>query len=162
MIVRPFIYSDGIPTMRDSDIKLLFQKMVRDKTDSMVFYDGSIKTDEQFLRFVKSPEILLYAVYENEDPIACGWLNNFEHNTAYAHFCIFSEAWDRSVEVGKLLIETAMKSTGIDMAIGKIPKFNGMALEFVQKCGAKILGELPYGCVVSGKSHPATIVYYTR
>jgi hypothetical protein len=163
MIIRPFIYVDGIPTMRDSDLLILFDKMVRDGTDNLVFYDGQIKSGLNFIEFIKLAGNMLFVVYEDENPIGCGWLNNFKHRTAEAHFCVFSEAWDRSVEVGKLMIEKSMYVTNVDMLIGNVPKFNEIAIDFVKKCGGVILGELPYGSVDRlGKFHPMVIVYYTR
>ena len=161
MKVRPFIYVDGIPTMRDSDLRLLFEKMADDGTDQIVFYDGMIKTWVDWIEFIKMPSNMLFVVYENENPIACGWLNNFRHKIAEAHFCVFSEAWDRSVEVGKLLIEKSMAATELKLLIGNVPKFNQGAVEFVKKCGGVVLGELPYGAIDRGGNlHPMIIVYY--
>ena len=161
--VRPFVYVDGIPTMRDSDLAILFDKMVRDGTDKIVFCNGLVKNPIDFIEYIKLPANMLFAVYEDENPIAFGWLNNFENKSAEAHFCVFSEAWDRSVEIGKLMIEKAMATTGVDMLIGNVPKFNQMAVEFVEKCGGVILGELPFGSVDGeGNTHPTVIVYYVR
>ena len=161
--VRPFIYVDGIPTMRDSDLATLFDKMVRDGTDKLVFYDGLIKDWIDFIEFIKNPGVMMFAVYEDENPIACGWLNNFKNKTAEAHFCVYSEAWDRSVEIGKLLIDKAMATTGVNMLVGNVPKFNQLAIDFVQNCGGFVLGELPYGSVDrEGNFHPTVIVYYVR
>jgi hypothetical protein len=162
MKILPYAYHDGIPTMRDSDIKKLYDMMVRDGTDKTVFYDGMIDNRQKFLDFMQSSENMLLVVSE-EGPVACGWLNHFEHKTAQAHFCVFSEGWPKAVEIGKILIDTALCDTGIDMLIGYIPDGNPGALKFAQKCGAQLLGRLPHGSVdENGKSHPTSIVYYTR
>ena len=163
MKVRPFIYVDGIPTMRDSELWGLFDKMLRDETESEVFYDSRISNHIDFIKFMKSPKNMLYVVLEDDDPIAFGWLNNLKNETAEAHFCLFSEAWKWSVEVGKLLIEKALATSELKMLVGYIPEFNQMALDFARKCGAIKLGTLPYGAVDrTGTLHPMIIVYYER
>lgn len=163
MIVRPFIYIDGVPTMRDSDLVTLFDKMLRDKTDTILFYDGRILNHIDFIKFMKSPDNMLYVVLEDEEPIACGWFNNLKNETAEAHFCLFAEAWDKSVEVGKLLIEKAMATAELQMLVGYVPEFNQMALDFAKKCGAVELGKLPYGAIDrEGTLYPMIIVYYAR
>ena len=62
MKVRPFIYVDGIPTMRDSELWGLFDKMLRDETESEVFYDSRISNHIDFIKFMKSPKNMLYVV----------------------------------------------------------------------------------------------------
>ena len=162
MKVLPYATHDGIPTMRDSDIIKLYGMMVRDKTDKTVFYDGIIDNSLKFLSFMRSPENILFVVSEG-GPVGCGWLNHFERNFAQAHFCVFSEGWPKAIEIGKVLIESALHHTGLDMLIGHIPDGNPGALGFAQKCGAQLLGRLPFGGVdKDGESCPTSIVYYTR
>lgn len=162
--VRAYVQFDGIPTMRDSQIETLFHLMERDGTRKLVFYDGSIKTSKDFLAYMKSPQNVLLVAYEGEAPLAFGWLNHFEQNTAQAHFCFFAETWDGlSIEIGKALIGKSLGFFNLDMLIGHVPQWNTAAVKFAIKCGAKLLGDLPYGVVdEDGQSHPMTILYYVR
>lgn len=162
MKVLPYIYVDGIPTMRDTDLMVIFDKMVRDDTLKYVFYDGSVTNAVEFVQFIKSVDIQLFVVLDDDNPVACGWLTDFKFCTAQAHFCVFSEAWNRSVEVGKLMIEKAMNSMELKMLVGYVPKFNNLAIDFVNKCGGVVVGELPYGAVRKGRLCPTIIVYYVR
>jgi hypothetical protein len=107
---------------------------------------------------------MFYVVYEEEEEfLGCGWFNNLKNKTADAHFCVFAEGWDRSVEIGKLLIEKAMATAELKMLVGYVPKFNQLAIDFAQKCGAVLLGELPFGGTDrEGNLYPLAIVYYVR
>lgn len=162
--VLPYTHFDGMPTFRDSEIEALFALMVRDNTVETVFYDQSIKTGSDFIRFVKSPGVVLFVAQDEFKPVGCGWVNGFECQTARAHFCLFSEVWgNNSVSVGKKLVQTAIATLRLKMLIGYIPSYNVTAIKFGQKCGAKIATELPHGGIdKSGKSCPITILYYVR
>jgi len=162
--VIPYAHHDGIPTMRDSEIRTLYDLMERDGTNSLVFFDGHINNANDFCNFMKSSENILFVAFDDDDPVAFGWLSNFKYKTAQAHFCLFSKVWgERSVEIGKALVKNALATTGLDMLIGYVPGFNPVATKFAVKCGAVKLGKLPCGSVdKNGNSYSTTIVYYTR
>lgn len=155
IVIRPYIYIDGIPTFRNSDIKNLYRLMFRDKTVETVFYDGEVITEDQFLRHIQQPGTVLYVAEDSVRmiPVGIGWLNSFENSMARAHFCVFSEGWSDSLAIGKKLVQTAAEFPGVDTMVGVLPTENKRAIEFSKKCGAKLLGELPNGI---------TILYYFR
>lgn len=162
LIIRPFAYHDGIPSMRDSDIAHLYDLMIRDNTFEKVFFDGSIHNSDSFVQFIKSRENVVFVAFE-ETPVAFGWLNNFKYSTAQAHFCFFSEVWGRSEEIGRAMLDKIFSLIDLDMLIGMVPAFNEAAVRFAQDCGAVLIGEFPYGSVDgTGNSHPTKILYYVR
>ena len=164
MKILPYTKYDGIPTLRDSDIAGFYEKMVRDKTADIVFYDGMIKDWQDFLSFVTSPKVLFFVAHDGAESVGCGWLTDIKHKSAQAHFCMFSEIWDKnSVEVGRAIINAVYSFTTIELLIGYVPEINPVALKFAKKCGAVELGKMPCGSVdKNGVSHPTTIVYYAR
>ena len=158
MNITPYMHYDGIPTFRDSFIESLYDKMVRDGTDKTVFYGGDVLSRRDFLNKMKSVGTVLIVAVEDNTSLACGWINGFECNIARVHFCLFSEVWgERSIEIGKEMIEKALSLTGCDMLTGMIPEKNKRAIDFSIKCGAKLMGILPYG-----STGPTAFLYYVR
>lgn len=165
--IRPYAVIDGVPNMRDSDLGALYEKMVSDGTASTVFYSGDVKSAQEFIALMKRS--ILIVAYDDSGPVGIGWLNCIENRTARAHFCIFSQAWGNSVEIGKQIVEYAinLKSDSgflFDMFIGNTPAAYVSAIAWAQKCGAKHLGVLPYGSWIEsiGKSCPTAVLYYVR
>lgn len=59
------------------------------------------------------------------------------------HFCFVPEAWGRSVDVAQGFLKWLWSETHFQMAIGRIPEYNRLALKL-----AKQVGFVPYGCEV--------------
>jgi hypothetical protein len=161
--IMPFVYCDGVPTMRDSEIAMLYNLMQRDGTDKTIFWDGQVKNNRDFIRFMKSSGIVLFVAKDDSNLLGCGWLTNFEHRSARAHFCIFAEGWPRSVDIGKKLVEKAIASLELDGIIGFIPECNNKAIQFAVKCGAKVIGYLPFGSFnENGDTIGTATIFYAR
>lgn len=165
----PYTYHDGIPTFRDSDIRGFYDRMVSDGTADMVFYDGHIKSSEDFLRFMKS--VNLFVAYKEKVIMGLAWLNKIENKSAYFHFCGFSSCWGEdaagiSRDTVNQLIEQK-DSAGeyfFDVFIGLVPSFNKRALDFLIECGGHAVGEVPYAIWSDKKqkSVSGTLIYYVR
>ena len=167
--IIPFTHSDGIPSLLDSDIKGFYLQMVRDNTDKMVFHSGKINNEHDFLNMVKSQGILFFAAKKENTYVGMGWLNSIDQRAASCHFCVFSNGWGESYEIGKKLLDTSigLKSNGnflFDMFYGFVPKRNQVAIHFALKCGGKLLGYLPFGSYVQAedKTEETAVIYYTR
>ena len=162
--IRPYVRFDGIPTFRDSEIQKLFDLMERDGTDRVVFFDGSVRSAAAFTDFISQPGVILFIAMDGNIPAGFGYLTDFANRIARAHFCIFSEYWgDQSVVIGRLLLSRAMSITGLDMLLGHVPAVNQKAIDFAVRCGAQIVGTLPFGSVdADGKNHPTAVIFYVR
>jgi len=170
ILLLPYAEVDGIRTVKDSDIKNLFDRTVKDGSNKIVFYEGTIKTADQFLFMAKSQNVLFYLVLVDTETIGYVWLNRFENKTAHYHFCSFKEHWGKNEEVGKHLLPTILGWTNkediplFDLLIGYIPVWNKRAIGFSIKCGGKSAGVIPNAVWNNEKkkSEDAVFIYYTR
>lgn len=143
MNVLPFTYFDGFPTLRDSDLALLFEKMERDGTTPVVFRNQEIDA-RRFINYMKQPGVHLFVVEEDVNPLGFGWVDYINGDTGFAHFCSFSEAWGtKTVEMGNLLARKMLAALKLRILIGFVPKDNWRALEATLRSGFKSLGDLP-------------------
>lgn len=160
MNIITYQHIDGIPTMRDSDIIRLFDRMFDEGLVDTVFYDGSIRNPETFINVMK--DNCLCVVEEEKKPVAFFWFTDRQARRAQIHFCFFREAREgRAQEVAKFILER-IKKADIDCLIGYIPKFNIPAINFCKKIGVQFAGEIPNGIYnyKAGRSEACYIVYF--
>lgn len=144
--------------------------MVAEGTAPMVFFDGTIKCEDDFLSAMKLWSNLLYIIYKENTPVALCWLNQFKNRTCYFHFNCFSPIWGDADECGKYVLRkmiTMKDADGdyiFDMFIGLVQTSNKLAIDYVTRIGAVYLGELPLGIwnYKKQRSESATLVYYMR
>jgi len=169
--IMPYCEIDGIRTFRDSEILEFYDRMVKARLAETVFSDGQIDNREDWLRAMKNPENFLYAVYVGKDVVFLVWLNRVEIRKAQFHYCGFFKGWRiGSVKIGKQFLNILMNkrdSSGnylFDVLTGLTPSSNKPAIEYMQECGWKIIGELPLGAWNNKKqkSESAVMSYFTR
>jgi len=167
----PYCEIDGVSTFRDSEILELYDRMVKAGLAETVFSDGQINNREDWLQAMKSPENFLYVVYVGTGIAFLVWLNRVETRKAQVHFCGFFKVWRiGSVKIGKQVLNILMnkRDSGgnylFDVLTGLLPSSNKPAIEYMQKCGWKIIGELPFGTWNNKKqkSESAVMSYYAR
>lgn len=168
MKLLPYTKIDGIRTVTDSEIKKLFTRTVSDGLDKIVFYEGTIQTEDQFLIAMK--RVLFFIIKQQEETIGYVWLNRFENHTARQHFCVFKEYWGQSEQIGRDVLSMIMNrkdSHGtfiFDLLTGFVPAWNKRAIAFALKCGGKTYGVIPNAVWnhKKQKSEGAVFIYYTR
>lgn len=161
MEIQPYYIHDGIPSMLDSYIASLYDRMVEEGTDKTIFISGPITRDE-FLNAMKNEHLLV--VTDNDNPIAFCSLTELQEKTARFHFCFFKEArGKRSIDVSKFILDEVMK-IGFDMLIGYIPDRNIPAINLFKKLGVTFAGVLPKGVWnhTTQESESCSIVYWMR
>jgi hypothetical protein len=134
---------DGIPTMRDSDILNLYIKCVDEGLSGLLFHDGSIRNEYEFLDYVKTPGCIFCTITLTGKPFGFFWLNRIEETHAYCHFTAFPEFWgdSRTVEVGKIAMSKCLKE--FDMIMGMLPSTNHFAINYLKKVGLHVIGTAP-------------------
>lgn len=169
--VIPYMKIDGVPTLKDSQILHLYDKMVEDQVADTIFFDGEVNSRREFLSAMTSQYNLLYAVECDGLLASACWLNNFSGKTAQMHWTMFGEFWNNgSVRIMKHTLKNIinLKHPGgeylFDVLIGLIPVTNKRAIEFSRKCGAVVETVIPYGLFDyrSNQSVDAMLIYFTR
>jgi len=168
----PYMHIDGVPTFKDSAIMEMFDRMEQDGTLGLVFFDGSIKTREDFLLMMRQPRVQLYGVYLKDEytPMGFIWLDQFKHRTAHGHFCAFSSHWGDAYKIGhECLVRLVQLKDDkgeyvLDAIYGLTPVDNELAIKATTAAGLRIAGTLPYAfwSEEDNKSHHAVMTYFTR
>ena len=170
--LAPYTAIDGVVTFPDSAIRSLYAQMVEEKTADTVFYDGAVRSGEDFLNMMKFGNFKLYVIFVDQAKSGILWLHDFGPRCAQLSFCLFKNVWGgkKSVEIGKkcvndiLYMRDASDNYIFDMLYGCTPKSNRLALRFVRNIGWKHSGDLP--CFAwdsdSQSSMPVSVNYITR
>jgi hypothetical protein len=88
---------DGVPTMRDSDLKWLYDKVKAEGLSGSLFHDGSIRNKHEFVDYMKTPACIFFSITLQGNPFGFFWLNRIETTHAYCHFVCFPEFWGTGV-----------------------------------------------------------------
>jgi hypothetical protein len=172
MIVTLLAYSaiDGIPTMTDSEVRGLYERMEADDTAETVFYDGSVLNADDFLKTMKHGMTQLFMVSVDREVAGAVWLTDFEVRRASFHFCFFSNVWEMDlVDIGKECVCQILNSERLsvpmfDCLTGIVPVTNKRAIGWCEKMCFSVLGTLPNGAWIrrEQRSVPATVYYVER
>lgn len=168
--ILPYTKMDGIRTVTDSEMKALFVRTVKEDLSDIVFYEGTIKTPEEFLAMSKTPGTLFHLLKGGSATVGYMWLNRFENRTARLHFCMFREYWSGAVFLGRYVLNAllCMKTKDgehlFDLLTGFIPTWNKRAIDFVLACGGETHGAIPNSIYndKTGKSESAVFLYCRR
>jgi len=161
---------DGIPSLSDSEVMGLYNRIEDDGLAKAVFYDGSVNGSEEFLRTMKFGQVQLFVVLVDKVAAGIMWLTNFEVRSATLHYCFFKSHHKMDlVNIGKTCILEIlnMEQDGLplfDILTGLTPETNRAANIWNRKMKFSILGKIPNACWVDElqKSVPGTVCYVER
>ncbi|WP_165069477.1 hypothetical protein [Desulfovibrio sp. ZJ200] len=129
-----------------------FMEMEQDKTIRPTFYDGTVKTMDDFLADLCRPGSLPYAIFWKGGPAGVAWLNSVEGKSARGHFVLFSRVWgrDRTRKIGRCIYENFLgyrdaQGYMFDVILGVTPKNNVLAWRGAVASGARVIGTIPHG-----------------
>lgn len=162
---------DGVRTFPDSYIAWVYQRLLNDGSIESIFYDGSVRNAQDFIRVLKRSVTII--AFQNADPIALSWVNDFHHKWGQLHFAFMSTMWgrhDEQEQVANLILREFLYRKCLngqfcfDALLGVVPVRNRKAWAFVERTQPKIIGVMPYGVWVaeSGQSEAARMVVHTR
>lgn len=167
----PYSKIDGSWTIPDEGMIDAFSRTQAQGSLNEIFWDGKIKTPEDFISYFKTPQNLPVFVFKDTKPCGYAWINNIRANSAYSHFCVFKEFWGSpdKREIFESVIKYWFDFQGdsgplFDTLIGMIPKFNTHAMRYVRDNGFTLVGEIPNMVhdVYSGEKFPIAIFYRSR
>ncbi len=162
---------DGVPTFKDSFIKGLFDRMQEEGLVDMVFYDGSVKSSDEFLQMMKFGMNSLFIIEFKGEIAGLCWLNNFCSRRAEFHMCFFSNLRGQdAVEVGKevvkelLYMEDGAGNPIFDLLFGMTETENVPAIRWCRAMEFETLGIIPSAVwnAKLKKSVPAQFSYVER
>jgi hypothetical protein len=160
----PYTHVDGVPTMRDSDIKFLYDKCFEEGIGEILFHDGKISNAEQFIDHMTSTLVMFWAVYYEGKPFGFYWLNRIDTTHAYCHFTCYPEFWgtELTVEAGKRAMKICTKF--FPTIMGMLPSENTFAIDYLKRVGLNIVGEVPnlMWSQTTGKPCKGTMLYITK
>lgn len=148
--------AEDVYNIPDDAIAGVWQKCVEQKLNNIVFHDGSVKSEKDFIATMKRNGNLPAFAYDG-NVLGFAWLNDIAKNRAVGHFCMFRETWGyQSLEIGKRFIEYwfSMKDKGrpiFDVIIGNTPPENKKAIGYIKRLGFEVVGHIPYVGVISYK-----------
>lgn len=150
----PYIFEDGVPSIKDSELKALYQTMANEGSLPVVFYDcpENDLTWEWFYRFmVYNCTLFVIMEYQKDAPVGIMgmvWINNISGRTADIHYCMFSPAWGRSDEICTEAMSKLFEQTNIDCFIALIADTNILAVDKPLNYGFTKAAKIPKMCWV--------------
>jgi hypothetical protein len=142
-IIVPYAYLGGFWTLHDSEMGMIFDRMVAEKTLGKVFYDGKMVEKSQFIAFFKSPGVLPVTAWTiDQKPILLSWLTNMEDGHAMIHFCGFRNCPRR------ILLDAAhgiikIFASQFSCLMGITPEAYSEAVHLARLIGMRVLGTIP-------------------
>lgn len=109
-----------------------------------VFYDGSVRTSQDFLAWARSGLSRIWAIYNGEQPLGLVWLNSFTGRAAYIHLTSFKGAHrHHTVPAAKEFMHRVFNSPDpldksrafLHTLIGITPASYGLARKYAKACG---------------------------
>ena len=122
----------------------LYDRMEREHLIDSFFHAAQCKSAHEFLAYVRSEGVWMFRVERDGEVVAFAMLDNFSAESAYFHHCHFRAGWRYTLETALHTLDWLQASCpSIKTLIGITPTRNRLAVRYAQRCGFKILGEIP-------------------
>lgn len=151
MILIPYLKINDEWALPAETVKGLYWLMVQDGIDETVFYSGTVKDENEFLKACQQEGThTVVLLEETGEPVAIGWLNNFSGSSAHAHWACFKRAWGTGKTLGaiKKTLEywfhfQVQGKPLFDVLLGIYPEDNRFIDSFARKAGFTVIGTIP-------------------
>jgi len=142
-IIIPYVQLDGIWSLKDSEIGIIFDRMIAENTLKRVFYDGKTTEKSQFLALCKSPDQVGITAWRTEkDPILFSWVNGIVNGRGFIHFCGFKSCSARIIiRAAHAMIK--ILAGQFDCLVGITPENITEAVHLSKMAGFHVLGTIP-------------------
>ena len=130
--------------LSDDEIRELSSRVEREGLYDSFFHSSQCKTADEFLAYVRSEGVWMFRIERDGEVVAFAMLDNFSAESAYFHHCHFRAGWRYTLETALHTLDWLQASCpSIKTLIGITPTRNRLAVRYAQRCGFKILGEIP-------------------
>ena len=171
IVLVPYVRKDGIPTLRDSEIKDMYTRAYKEGWGKHIFYDGLLNTPEEFVQYVTDPYIMFWGIYSEADLMGFVYVNRIEKTNAHIHYAFFKKWWGtpelhaasrKALEL--LLVDEYNGKPLFEVINGMTPSYNKHAVNHMNTFGVHTVGKIPHllWSEKSGKSMEGTVTYITR
>jgi len=162
--VFPLIMVNGTCNVPDVVLLNIWAMILNEGKYHDLFYDGGVKSSEEWLAFIKHPSNYPVIIHKGEDLYAIAWLNYAERVSARCHFVVFGQYHK---DIGKTIINywKGMKDRNgnqlIHVLIGMTPETNTKMNKLMKIIGFTVLGIIPHFCYLASenKTVGATVGY---
>jgi hypothetical protein len=144
----PYLIKDGVGTFSDEELAALYNRVLRESLDDVLFYDGEINSAEEFVAYMKNPQVLFVCPFcfhgGTYEPVGFLWANHIDQASMQGHFVFFKDYWgtewpQKAAQLFCKELTTHMNRT----LIGVIPTLNKLANRFACIVGMHKVGMIP-------------------
>lgn len=134
--------------LTEQELKTIWKTLCNEGKKEIVFYDGGITTEDEFIQFMQDDMNYVYAAYEGDKLLALVWLNNFLGRCGMIHFTMFYNSKGKEQSIALFLLNFILfsKHEGeycLDALYGLTPRVYRHALGFIKKLGFRLVVEMP-------------------
>lgn len=141
----PFSEVNGEWTVPDKFLRVLFANIILEGKFESVFFEGLIRSDDDFISMLKSPgNVPVLITHGIDKMLGIAWMNALQGNLAFGHFCFLDDAIESklTVECGKRVISYWLSFPTLEVIVGVIPSFNQPAIKYVERIGFEKIGSI--------------------
>lgn len=149
IVIMPFFVSEnGKASFSREELSGLYNRVISEGMEELLFYDGTINSCGEFLNSVHSEKTLLFIpfVYDdnNYDPLGMIWLNRFERFTAQGHYVFYRNYWGTGLaeKAGRMFMQQVTESMFTTL-VGVTPLNNPHACQYCKDIGMTEVGIIP-------------------
>lgn len=165
---------DGVPTLKDSQVLLLFRKAKAEGTLKWILYgiNYDAMTEEQFLNWFKFGACKMWVVLWKGKLVGWIWIDDIRLKAGRLHYNFFRWAIKEGITgyVGRQCLKHFLNLKGrdgnhvFDVIRGETPSFNKLAVGYLKKLGMTIVGSIDQMAwsFDRQKAYPMIISYTTR
>ncbi len=164
--IIPYVFNDGVPTFRDSEVMDIWVEAVKERALDYLFLDMPDISVNNFLAFIKQPNINFFVVLIKNKPAVIIFLTEIQYTKAECHFFFFDGfRGQKAVEIGQYCLDFLInmpfdKNTYMyDLIVGITPVANFDACQFLSKVGMTIVGVIPNYLYNAHKNKSESVVY---
>ena len=152
-------------------LRAIYGRLKSEKTLSCTYYDGTIRSEDEFLADILKPGSLPFLIFWEGRQAGFCWFNTVRGKSAYGHFVFFRDFWGHQTtcQMGRAIFSRVLTFKDqqgylFDVLLGMTPRKNTLAWRPALLCGARRIGVIPYGIfdAANGKSADAMLVAVTR
>jgi hypothetical protein len=160
----PYAKVNGEWTLPDNFVRAAFQQMQSEGRAETVFFEKTVSTDDEFLEVMQAKANVAVFVLRGAELMGVAWLNGFQSNYAFSHFCFMREASKSlsTVDMGKQIVSYWLSFPSVDVLLGIIPAFNPLAIRLALNVGYKKVGAIPKMMQGPKGRSAAVILYLTQ